>query len=89
MEGAPPRPGQKVAPADAPLLQRNLRLLAALAEHQRQLRLEVRAGDAGPGQGEGLALLAGACFDPFQTTACLPAPLAGWRCGAGERGAEV
>lgn len=40
-DGEPPRPGQEVAPEDTPLLRRNLRLLAALAEHRRRLRLEV------------------------------------------------
>ncbi len=45
MEGAQPKPAQEVAPGDLPRLQRNLRLLAALAEHRRQLRLEV--GDRG------------------------------------------
>ncbi|KAL4433810.1 hypothetical protein ABPG75_000251 [Micractinium tetrahymenae] len=43
MDDRPPKPGQEVAPNYRPLLQRNLRLLAALAEHQRQLRLEAGA----------------------------------------------
>lgn len=41
MDGRPPKPGHEVAAADRPALQRNLALLAALAEHRRQQRLEV------------------------------------------------
>ena len=49
MEGRPPRCPEhdSVAPADRPALQRSLRLLAALAEHHRGVRLQVGAGWGG------------------------------------------
>jgi hypothetical protein len=43
LEGRPPKAGQEVAPIDRPALQRNLALLAALAEHRRQARLQAGA----------------------------------------------
>ncbi|PRW57734.1 DIS3-like exonuclease 1 [Chlorella sorokiniana] len=43
LDGHPPKPGHEVAAADRPALQRNLELLAALAEHRRRLRIEAGA----------------------------------------------
>ena len=43
LEGRPLGAGQEVASADRPALQRNLTLLAALAEHRRQARLQAGA----------------------------------------------
>ncbi|KAI7844065.1 hypothetical protein COHA_002209 [Chlorella ohadii] len=43
LDGRPPKPGHEVAAADRPVLQRNLALLAALAEHRRRLRIEAGA----------------------------------------------
>ena len=53
-----------MAPADRPALQRNLGLLAALAEHRRRLRLEVGGplgGGCMPEGTGGVAMHLGAC----------------------------